>query len=71
MSQIEVVHESDHTGRRCARCHAEIAATSYSYAAGERVVVIDEDPLASWRTQRSVTCTTAAARPRLTRGRAA
>jgi hypothetical protein len=71
VSQIEVVHEADHTGRRCTRCPAEIAAPSYAYAPVERVVVIDEDPLASWRTQCSVTCTTAVAKPYRPRKKAA
>jgi hypothetical protein len=72
MSQIEVIHEADHTGRSCERCPAEIAGPkAEAYTPGDRVVVIDGDPLASWRTLRSVTCTASVAKPWRPRRRAA
>lgn len=51
----EVVHVADESGCRCSRCGSSLAEFPV-YTVGQRVVVVDGDPVSSWRTGRTPNC---------------
>ena len=58
----ETVHVADTTGVRCGDCGAAICGVkAQPYYPYEHVVVAMNDPCASWRTSREITCSRAVA----------
>lgn len=55
--ESEVVHESDASGRLCARCGFVLAPPAApAHRPAVSVVVVDREPLASWRSGRVPSC---------------